>query len=716
MAETLVKLIPASPLVACLLTVAFGRILRERSHWFAVLGCGIACLSSLLSLNTAAEHPVTVELYRWMSFSGAPGSPGVDIPISLHLDSLSAIMLSMVTFIATLVALYGSGYMHGDRGYWRFFTIVSLFVFSMIMLVLSANFVQMFVFWEAVGLCSYLLIGFWYEKPAAAAAGQKAFVVNRIGDFGFATGIFLIWSTFGTVDFNLLFGQPDVLAQEALNHPWLIEVICLCLFMGAVGKSAQFPLMVWLPDAMEGPTPVSALIHAATMVTAGVYMVTRCTPLYMLAPQAQLTISVVGGLTALISALIALTQTDLKRVLAYSTVSQLGYMFLGLGTGSVVGIAGAMFHLFTHAFFKACLFLGAGSVMHSMGHVIDMKRFSGLRKIMPITCVTFVIGSFALAGLFPLAGFWSKDTILAAVRHAGHPNHSTGSQIDKSHGPAGHDPEDHVDAEHPEQGVHAGAPPASNLHAQTILALRSNANLGLAGIPAAIWYRILFWSGTFTAFLTAFYTFRAVFMTFFGELKVPEEAGHHAHESPASMTFPLIVLGSGAAVLGVLLGHLTGIFDGYLGKTVIGAASHHQLDWFVAGVSSFVAIAGILLAFAFYFRPSPMPEMLANLCPPLTRLSRRKFLLDEVFDSWVILPLRGVAALSKVGDWILDSGIVDGLFGGLPREIGRLLRPLQNGLVQFYALSMMLALAVMLTSVVGAPFFQALYELLTSKG
>lgn len=705
MAESLIKLIPAAPLVACLLIVLLGRILREKSHWVAVLGCAVACVCSLLSLRTAAEHPITVEIYRWMQIPALAGAPAVNIPISLHLDTLSAIMLSMLTFIATLVSLYGGGYMHGDRGYWRFFSIVSLFVFSMIMLVLSANFVQMFVFWEAVGLCSYLLIGFWYEKPAAAAAGQKAFVVNRIGDFGFAAGIFLIWTTFGTVDFGDLFNHPEVLVGVARSNPMLIEIIALCLFMGAVGKSAQFPLMVWLPDAMEGPTPVSALIHAATMVTAGVYMVTRCTPLYMLAPQAQLTISVVGGLTALIAALIALTQTDLKRVLAYSTVSQLGYMFLGLGTGSVVGIAGAMFHLFTHAFFKACLFLGAGSVMHSMGHVIDMRRFSGLKKIMPYTYATFMIGSLALAGLFPLSGFWSKDTILAAVRHAGQPVHAVAEHSDAAHKPSEHKQEDHSgEAAHGEE-QHAASPddhsPADDLHARTVLSLRSNPNLGLAGIPAHQWYQILFWSGTFTAFLTAFYTFRAVFMTFHGELKVPEEAGDHAHESPGSMTLPLVVLAFGAAALGGLLGHATGIFDGYLGKTVVGAAGHHEMDWFVAGVSSVVAVAGILLAFALYGKPSPIPAALAKICPPLTRLSQQKFLLDEVYNDLFIWPLRGVAQLSLFLDWILDGGIIDGLFGTLPREIGRLLRPLQNGLVQFYALSMMLALAVMLAAVLA---------------
>lgn len=713
MAETLIKLIPAAPLAACLLIVLLGRILKEKSHWLAVLGCGVACVCSLLSLQTAAQHPVTVEIYRWMEIPSLAGVPVVNIPISLHLDTLSAIMLSMVTFIATFISLYGNGYMHGDRSYWRFFSIVSLFVFSMIMLILSANFVQMFVFWEAVGLCSYLLIGFWYEKPAAAAAGQKAFVVNRIGDFGFAAGIFLVWTTFGTIDFGDLFNHPEILAQQALKTPLLIEITCLCLFMGAVGKSAQFPLMVWLPDAMEGPTPVSALIHAATMVTAGVYMVTRCTPLYMLAPQAQLTISIIGGFTALLAALIALTQTDLKRVLAYSTVSQLGYMFLGLGTGSVVGIAGGMFHLFTHAFFKACLFLGAGSVMHAMGHVIDMKRFSGLRKIMPYTYGTFLIGSLALAGFPGLSGFWSKDTILAAVRHAGQPVHAAAEHADAGHADAEHAEATHEPAsteaaaheaeEHAAAETHDAHSPSSDLYARTVLELRAKSDAGGGFIPLApqFWYLLLYWSGTFTAFLTAFYTFRAVFMTFHGELKVPEEAGDHAHESPPSMVIPLVVLAIGAAGLGALLGHMTGIFDGYLGKTIAGAAGHHEMDWFVAGVSSAVAIVGIALAYALYNKPSPIPEKLAGICPPLTELSLKKFWLDEIYNLIFILPLRGIAAISTALDWLLDEGVINSLFGGLPLFFGRLLRPLQNGLVQFYALSMMLALAVMLAAVLA---------------
>ena len=381
----------------------------------------------------------------------AGGAQDFRVDVTLRLDALTLTMLTMVTLVSTLVAVFAAGYMHGDPGYWRFFSYIGLFVFSMTMLVSVSNFVMLFVFWELVGVCSYLLIGFWYRKPEAVAAGKKAFLVNRVGDFGFALAVFLIWTAFGTLNFHdtiiradtgavdyvdadLLSGgfgpvanlrgvfQPGVLGKSRSGVAYvgggLGLTICLLLMLGACGKSAQFPLHVWLPDAMEGPTPVSALIHAATMVTAGVYLVARCTPLFMASPAAQVVVAVIGGGTALMAGVIALTQNDLKRVLAYSTISQLGYMFLGLGVGSFAGVAAAMFHLFTHAFFKALLFLGSGSVMHAMGNVIDMRQFGGLRRIMPITHWTFLIGCLALSGVAPFAGFWSKDAIIAAVHEA----------------------------------------------------------------------------------------------------------------------------------------------------------------------------------------------------------------------------------------------------------------------------------------------------------
>ncbi len=589
MTETLLVLIPALPLAAAIATACLGPWLKTRAHWPVVVALPLAFVVSLVLLkqvysdannasSAAASHvgfEKTYTLWRWADVENAypaqisPGSPAArvmfaspkplptnsgslpfagqspsfSIAVTLRADSLTSMMLSMVTFISSLVAIYSIGYMHGDRGYWRFFSYIGLFVFSMTMLVSVSNFVLLYVFWEAVGLCSYLLVGFWYDKPSAVAAGKKAFLVNRVGDFCFAIGLFLVWTTYGTLDFHDTHVQapagqaqtasldptqpPGVLGQWRLSVPngggyvggAIGTAICLLLLVGACGKSAQFPLYVWLPDAMEGPTPVSALIHAATMVTAGVYMIARCTPLYWAAPQAQYAVALIGGFTALFAALIALTQTDLKRVLAYSTISQLGYMFLSLGLGWLPGIIFGMFHLFTHAFFKALLFLGAGSVMHGMGGVIDMRRFGGLRKIMPITCWTFLIGCLALAGVVPFAGFWSKDGILATALQRGM------------------------------AGGHGGV-------------------FGIHGLTEGGLYTTLFWAGLFTALLTAFYTFRAFFWTFCGPEKIPEEAGHHAHESPLTMTIPLMILAVCAAVVGFAF--LKGFEEFFAARAVVG--------------------------------------------------------------------------------------------------------------------------------------------------
>ena len=703
MIDTLARLIPLFPLVACLATLVLGpRVLREKSHWPTIIGCGLSALCSLLLVFSVANSQTspadaqTVVAYQWLRIGEAPATssaggsapaaagthpklptpgalipPPLDITIAFRVDSLSATMLAMLTFVATLVAIYAAGYMHGERGYWRFFTEVALFVFSMIMLVLSANFLQLYMFWEAVGLCSYLLVGFWYEKPAAVAAGKKAFLVNRIGDFGFATGVFLIWTTFGSLDFSDVF-DPARIAEVAAANPAMIGWIGACLFLGAVGKSAQFPLHVWLPDAMEGPTPVSALIHAATMVTAGVYMVARCTPLYSMAPQTQMLVSFIGAFTALLAALIALTQTDLKRVLAYSTVSQLGYMFLGLGTGLVSGVGGAMFHLVTHAFFKALLFLGAGSVMHAMGGVIDMREFSGLKKVMPQTHKTFLIGSLALAGLFPFSGFWSKDAILSAAHEA-----SVASM---------------AGADASEAGSGSGTSSADDPAASP--------EPGLLGLSRPALFCLLFWMGSFTALLTAFYTFRAFFMTFYGPEKIPHEAGHHAHESPPVMCLPLWALAVGAVFLGAILDpHLTGLFDGFLERTLPAdhAAGQHAVDWFVVGVSTVAALAGIGAAYVMYGSgTSPLPARMSALAGPLAELSRHKFYVDEIYVALFVWPLKALADLSRFLDWGLIDGLLVGGVGKIPALVGRLPRPIQNGLVQFYALAMTLALSVLL--------------------
>ena len=638
--EFLAILIPALPLAAAIATAVLGpRRLRENSHRPCV---GATVLAFILSvfflfgvLATADGEAVVADLYTWAAV------PGLTIDVSLRADALTAVMLVVVTLVSALVAIYSAAYMHGDRGYSRFFALISLFVFSMCMLVLANNFLLLYVFWEAVGLCSYLLIGFWYERPAAAAAGKKAFLVNRIGDFCFALGVFLIWTTFGTFQYETVLAEGHVVEAGTA-----VPLICLLLFAGAVGKSAQFPLHVWLPDAMEGPTSVSALIHAATMVTAGVYLVARCTPLFEHAPGVQLLVASIGCFTALLAALIALTQTDLKRVLAYSTVSQLGFMFLGLGTGSLLGIVGGMFHLVTHAFFKALLFLGAGSVMHAMGGVIDMRRIGGLRHRMPTTAWTFGVGALALAGFPLLSGFWSKDEILSAVRAAGHERNA---------------------------------------------------------------YTVFYWLASATATLTAFYTFRAFLLTFWGEERIPEEAGDHAHESPSLMTFPLKVLAGGAALVGLALGP-TGLFAGFLERTPgLGhEAAHHGFDWAVMGTSSILAIAGIGGAWLVYGGATGLADGIARALGPLYRLSLGKFYFDEVYYAVIVLPLRGLAQACRFADWLLIDGSVT-LISRLPGLAGRLvLRPIQNGLVQFYALAMLMGLSVLIAGLFGLAIQYAL--------
>jgi NADH-quinone oxidoreductase subunit L len=476
-----------------------------------------------------------------------------------------------------------------------------------------------------------LLIGFWFRKPSAAAAAKKAFVVNRIGDFGFIIGVLLIWTTFGSMNFADVLGDPDKIAAVGTGK---ITLICLCLFLGACGKSAQFPLHVWLPDAMEGPTPVSALIHAATMVTAGVYLVARCTPLFVLAPTAQMTVAGIGAITALLAALTALTRNDLKRVLAYSTVSQLGYMFMALGAGiggieaATVAVTAGMFHLFTHAFFKALLFLAAGSVMHAMGDVIDMRRFSGLRRVLPVTHWTFLCGAGALAGVPLLAGFWSKDDILASLAEAGH---------------------------HAEHGT---------------------------------FYKVVYWVAVFTALLTAFYTFRAYFMTFWGDERIPEEAGHHAHESPPVMAWPLRILAVCAVAIGLVVGP-THLFGDYLHHTPgLEHVAAHGLHWNVMIMSAIVALSGIGLAWWFYVRSPKIPPLLATDFRPLYELSLNKFYLDELYTWIIVSPARGLAWLSSWFDRSLVDRLVDAI-GYIPIVVSRVPVYMHNGLVSTYSLLMM---------------------------
>jgi NADH-quinone oxidoreductase subunit L len=638
--ESLLWLIPAAPLIAAVLTALFGRVLGEQSYWpcVAALAASFAASAWLLFGGFAGTPDGAVASgYTWMSVGG------LDVSINLRADAMTATMLVTVTFVSMLVAIFSSGYMQGDPGYARYFAEVALFVFSMCMLVLADNFLVLFVFWEGVGLCSYLLIGYWFEKPAAAAAAKKAFVVNRIGDFALLVGLFLIWKSFGTLDFAGVLRNGDALGTLAASDPWLIVTICLLLFAGAAGKSAQFPLHTWLPDAMEGPTPVSALIHAATMVTAGVYLVARCTPLFVLAPEAQISVACIGGFTAVLAALIALTQTDLKRVLAYSTVSQLGYMFLALGAAAVgesavsAAVTAAMFHLFTHAFFKALLFLGSGSVMHAMGGVIDMRRFGGLRRLMPVTHATFLCGAAALAGAPLLAGFWSKDEILVALARGAN---------------------------------------GDGRWSVVFLALLIVAIL--------------------TAVLTAFYTFRAYFLTFWGDERVPEEAGHHAHESPPVMTLPLVVLAAFALFVGLAVGP-TGLFAGYIERTPgLPEAEPHHIDWLVMAGGTIAALVGIGIAFAMYFAGRALPERAAN---PLHGLSFNRFYLDEIYYAAIVWPLKGLGWLGDRFDRHVIDRVVN-FFGRIPEAFGSAVRPVQNGLVPSYAVVMLFGFAVFFLSMV----------------
>lgn len=693
-------LIPACPLLAAIVTAVFGpRILREKSHWPVIVALAISFMCSAavawnLWSRAVEEGQVGVadveSLWTWVKIDSAMTSPdGKDVPfavdVSLRADTLTALMLPTVTFIAMLVAIYGIGYMHGDRGYWRFFAYVALFVFSMTMLVLVSNFLMLFVFWEAVGVCSYLLIGFWYEKEEAAAAGMKAFLVNRVGDFGFALAIFLIWVTYGTLNFHDteavagVMGQQRLSGQLAFVGAGTATAICLLLMLGACGKSAQFPLHVWLPDAMEGPTPVSALIHAATMVTAGVYMVTRCTPLFHASPDAQLVVACVGGFTALLAGLIALTQFDLKRVLAYSTISQLGYLFLALGTGTIGGVCAAMFHLFTHAFFKALLFLGAGSVMHAMGNVIDMRRFGGLRHLLPATHATFLVGCLALSGVFPFAGFWSKDQIVSAVHEEAH--HAAHSQPHASGSPA-------------ETGGNGYQTRLTKSEA-AVLVEHVEGWLGHRDRIFTWLYRIALG----VAFLTAFYTFRAYYLTFFGPEVVPEEAGHHAHESPGTMTFPLMILATISFFIGWVLNHSRIV--SFLAKTpslafITPEGYHAEFHIDIAIISTVVAMAGVGAASYLYLGHHREVTFLAQVLAPLRSLSYHKFYIDEIYKYGVVWPLQVLARI----DALFDSWVIDGFvntIGRVPVWVGSFLRRWQNGLIPFYGLMMAVgALAILI--------------------
>ncbi|MFM7107853.1 MAG: NADH-quinone oxidoreductase subunit L [Planctomycetaceae bacterium] len=744
--NTLLLAIPALPLVGAVVTVLLGRLPGRHAHWPAVISIAAAAVAAVALLvelprtfGPTREHDgesdvensysFHVPLWRWATvadaYEPATGTPAarvgddlaaraagraeslpLAIDVGLRVDPLTSVMLTLITCVGLLVAIYSIGYMHGDPGYPRFFALVAAFVFSMSMLVAADNFLLVYVFWEAVGACSYLLIGFWFTKPSAAAAAKKAFLVNRVGDFGLAVAVFLLWMTYGTLNFSdpVLVGGPPVpgiLGQTRLADPAgyvggiVGTAICLLLLLAACGKSAQFPLHVWLPDAMEGPTPASALIHAATMVTAGIYLIARCAPLFIGCPGALTAVSIVGATTALIAALIATVQNDLKRVLAYSTISQLGYMFASLGTGTMLGFTAAIFHLVTHAFFKALLFLGAGSVMHSMGGVIDMRRFGGLRRLMPVTAATFLVGSLALAGVAPFAGFFSKDEILATLHAKAWPD-AHGTHGDEHHdgGPAG----GHA-AHHPlslrERGRAEGASPV-RLTSVTPSPVELAAGhplpdaTQLDSLDAPRTWRILFWMSLVTAGLTAFYTFRAVFMTFTGPTRVPEEAGHHAHESPLVMTVPLMILAVASAVAGWWLFSTHALADFLAAtptfdtKAIDATVVPHAFHWDLAIQGSLAAVVGIVIAALGHLgRRSDGPQM-ERFLGPLGTLFANRFYIDQIETALVVRPLQLLAAVAAAFDRHVIDGLVD-LVGRIPLALGALVRRSQSGLLQRYA-------------------------------
>ena len=610
----LVWLIPLFPLLGTLINAVFGRLIGRKAHWIAVPALLASFVTSCMVFARVWHGETwTGDLFPWV----VAGS--FKAPLTAQVDQLTAVMLLVVTGVGFLIHLYSAGYMHDDDGYARFFTYLNLFVFSMVMLVLAGNFLVLYVFWEAVGLCSYLLIGFWYEKKSASDAGKKAFIVNRVGDFGFGLGIMLIWVTFGTLNYGEVFAKADASVSGGVYL-----AIALLLFTGACGKSAQLPLFTWLPDAMEGPTPVSALIHAATMVTAGVYMVARCHKLFEMAPLSLEVVAWVGGLTAIFAASIGLVQTDIKRVLAYSTISQLGYMFVGVGVGAY---AAGIFHLVTHAFFKALLFLGAGSVIHGLSGEQDLRKMGGLAPRMMTTTVTFLVGAFGLAGVPPLAGFFSKDEILGAVFHG---------------------------------------------HRYLLWALL------LAG-----------------AFMTAFYTFRLVFLAFFGGPRMPKEVAHHIHESPAVMTIPLIVL----AVLTVVAGLAVGIpssngtaFAHFLSPVLPLEESEHSagVAFSLLVLSALVAIAGVGLAWTVYGRTPVRAASIGVARNPVHKLLIDKYYVDEIYDALIVNPIYRLSLwLARV----FDPGVIDGIVNGVADAVAgwsRGLRRVQTGFVMNYALGILL--------------------------
>jgi len=629
-------LIPLLPFAGFLIAGLFGKYLKERAAYFPIAGVLGAFILALSAFRDVLGGTIIDEnLYSWITIGT------FSVNVGFQIDQLTTVMLLVVTTLSSLIHIYSVGYMHGDKGYARFFSYLALFTFFMLVLVMANNFLLMFVGWEGVGLCSYLLIGFWYEKKSASNAGIKAFVVNRVGDFGFVLGVLLIFVTFGTLDFTDVFAALSTPAAKSTLSLFggeisVVTLIALLLFVGATGKSAQLPLYVWLPDAMEGPTPVSALIHAATMVTAGVFMVARCAPIFSLSPVAMNVVAIVGGLTAVFAATIGLVQNDIKRVIAYSTISQLGYMFLGLGVGA---FSAGIFHLTTHAFFKGLLFLASGSVIHALSGEQDMRNMGALKSKIKTTHAVFIIGSLALAGIFPFAGFFSKDEILWSAYNA-------------------------------------------------------------STLGRALWVL-----GVAGAFMTAFYSFRLIYLTFYGKSRMSHDVEHHVHESPKVMTIPLMILAFFSVVIGwigmpgAIIPHAN-LFGEYLAP-LFPHAEHvaEESHWLELGLMFFsviVAIAGIRLAYSLYVKNTDVPGRIADKFKGVYGLLLNKYKVDEAYNFIFVNGL--VHKLAKVLYTIGDVKIVDGAVNGIANAIGATSqnsRRLQTGYVQQYAFMMGLGFVVL---------------------
>jgi len=634
-----------APLIAAAIAGLFGKqIGRSGAHWVTILAVAYSFVASvyvLYQMVYEGHAAINENIYTWLF------SDGIQINVGFLVDNLTAMMMVVVTFVSLMVHIYTIGYMKGDPGYQRFFSYISLFTFSMLMLVMANNFIQLFFGWEAVGLVSYLLIGFWYKRPTAIHANMKAFLVNRVGDFGFLLGIAAVLYFTGSLDYATVFSQTENLSTQSINIlgkvSWAAPtVVCILLFIGAMGKSAQVPLHVWLPDSMEGPTPISALIHAATMVTAGIFMVARMSPIFELSTTALSVVLIIGSITALFMGLLGIVQNDIKRVVAYSTISQLGYMTVALGASAY---SAAVFHLMTHAFFKALLFLAAGSVIIGMHHEQDMRKMGGLKKYMPITYWTTLIGSLALIGTPFFSGFYSKDAIIEAVHASTTPGHSF-------------------------------------------------ANFAvLAGV-----------------FITAFYTFRMFFMVFHGKERFDDETRSHLHESPKVVTIPLILLAIPSLLIGfftiqaMLFGNF---FDGaiYVSEArdvlaEVGSHFHGPTAFALHAVQTipfWLIIAAVASAWYIYLKDISIAEKAASKLSFIKKLFDNKYYLDDINEKILAKGARGLGRVFwKAGDeTIIDGAIVNGSAKSVG-FISSIVRKVQSGYLYHYAFAMVIGLALLL--------------------